>query len=156
MPPLARSIGGRFAVDDAAETPNTQIAWLDYQPAPMIVEVRNLRAAGAAANTIGNFRGRTRGIVIDCEGGYFAGESSGGALYDRDGRKIRDIAGDGAAGRLEVTHLANFAAAIRSRKSGELACEAIEGHRSAACCHLANVSHRLGKQSGADAIRERI
>ena len=42
---------------------------------------------------MGRFRGQNRGVVIDCEGGYFAGDASGGALFDRQGKKIKDIAG---------------------------------------------------------------
>jgi predicted dehydrogenase len=152
-PPRAMSIGGRFAVNDAAETPNTQIALLDYQPAPLICEVRNVRQ-GTNASSIGAFRHRTRGVVIDCEGGYFAGDASGGALFDSKGGKIKEFAGGG--GRLEVSHLANFFAAVRSRKSAELACEAWEGHGSAAACHLANISHRIGRETPPDAIRERL
>jgi hypothetical protein len=45
---------------------------------------------------------------------------------------------------------------VRSRKSNELACEAWEGHCSAAACHLANISHRIGQQAAPDVIRERI
>jgi predicted dehydrogenase len=153
-PPRAMSIGGRYAVDDAAETPNTQIALFDYQPAPMICEVRNVRST-AGGPTIGAFRNRTRGIVIDCENGYFAGDSAGGAYFDRQDRKIKDLENDRSSGRLEVSHLANFVAAMRSRRSSDLACEASEGHGSAACAHLANVSHRLGKQEKPGAILER-
>ena len=94
--------------------------------------------------------------MIDCDGGYFAGESTGGALFDRQDKKIKDIENDRSSGRLEVTHLSNFVAAIRSRRSADLACEAAEGHYSAAACHMANVSYRLGKQADPDAIRERI
>jgi hypothetical protein len=47
-------------------------------------------------------------------------------------------------------------AAVRSRKAGDLAAEALEGHLSAACCHMPNISHRLGKQSQPEAIREGI
>jgi predicted dehydrogenase len=154
-PPRAMSLGGRFGVNDGAETPNTQIALLDYQPAPLICEVRNVRSA-ARGTGIGTYRNRARGILIDCEGGYFAGDASGGAFFDRQDRKIRDIASDRPSGRLEVAHLANFVAAVRSRRAGDLACEAAEGHYSAAGCHMANVSYRLGKQSAPDAIRERI
>jgi predicted dehydrogenase len=154
-PPRAMSIGGRFAVNDAAETPNTQIALLDYQPAPLICEIRNVRST-TGGPSIGTFRNRTRGIVIDCEGGYFAGDSTGGAFFDRQNKKIKDIENDRSSGRLEVAHLSNFVAAIRSRRSADLACEAAEGHYSAAACHMANVSYRLGKQAKPDAIRERI
>jgi predicted dehydrogenase len=154
VPRRAMSIGGRFAVNDGAETPNTHIALLDYPVAPMICEVRNVRST-TGGPTIGTFRNRTRGIIIDCENGYFAGDSSGGALFDRQHKKIRDIENDRSANRLEVAHLANFVSAMRSRRPGDLACEAAEGHASAACAHLANISHRLGKQMGPDAVRDR-
>jgi len=42
--PRALSIGGRFAFEDRGETPNTQIALFDYQPAPLICEIRNVKA----------------------------------------------------------------------------------------------------------------
>jgi hypothetical protein len=149
------SIGGRFAFDDCGETANTHIALLDYQPAPLICEVRNV-STGKGPSPMGKFRGQSRGLVIDCAGGYFAGDASGGALYDQEGKKIRDLPDDGSSKRLETAHLANFVAAVRSRKTGELAAEAAHGHWSAACCHLPNISHRLGKQARPEAIKERI
>ena len=154
-PPGAFSIGGRFAFNDCGETANTHIALLDYQPAPIICEIRNVTAS-KSADAIGKFRNRKGGIVIDCEGGYFAGEASGGALFDKEGKKIKDFPDDGSSKRLETAHLSNFIAAIRSRKSGDLAAEALEGHRSTACCHLANISYRLGKQARPEAIQEAI
>jgi predicted dehydrogenase len=155
IPPRAVSIGGRFAFDDCGQTANTQIALLDYQPAPIICEVRNVKE-GRSAGGIGKFRGLEQGIVIDCEGGYFAGDAKGGGIFDKSGRKIKDIANDGSADRLEETHLSNFLEAVRSRKSGGLNAEAQIGHRSAACCHLANTSHRLGKETKPRAIQEEI
>ena len=83
--------------------------------------------------------------MIDCEGGYFAGDASGGAFFDKQGKKIKDIPDDGSSKALETAHLSNFVAAVRSRKASDLAAEALQGHLSAACCHMANVSHRLGK-----------
>lgn len=154
-PPRALSIGGRFAFGDGGETANTQIAMFDYRPAPLICEVRNVRA-GTNANAMGKFRNQNRGLVIDCEGGHFAGDASGGAFFDKQDKKIKDIANDRESNGLEVSHLSNFLAAVRSRKSGDLVAEALEGHRSAACCHLANISHRLGKKSAPEAIHEAI
>jgi hypothetical protein len=52
--------------------------------------------------------------------------------------------------------MSNFVAAVRSRKSGDLAAEALQGHHSTACCHMANISHRLGKQARPEVIRETI
>ena len=155
LPSRAMSMGGRFGFKDCGETANTHIALLDYQPAPLLCEIRNVRTA-TGADAIGKFRNQNRGLMIDCEGGYFAGDASGGALFDYQGKKIKDIPDDGGSKRLETDHLANFLAAVRSRKADDLAAEAAQGHVSAGCCHLANISYRLGKQSTPDAIRETI
>ena len=154
-PPRTMSIGGRLGFNDCGETANTQIALLDYQPAPLICEVRNVRA-GASAEAIGTFRSQNRGLLIDCEGGYFAGDATGAGLFDKTGKKIRNIVDDGGSKRLETSHLANFVAAVRSRNSGDLVAESLEGHLSAACCHLANTSYRLGKEASPEMIRETI
>ena len=55
-----------------------------------------------------------------------------------------------------MAHLSAFLAAVRSRKASDLAAEALAGHRSTACCHMANVSHRLGKHAAPEAIRAAI
>ncbi len=154
LPTRGMSIGGRFAVDDAAETANTQVALLAFEPAPLICEIRNVRKAGPEA--IGKVRNRNRGVIIDCENGYFAGDATGGAFYDRQDKQIKAVKPDGTGGRLEVAHLSNFLAAVRSRKSADLNCEAWEGHCSAAAAHLANISHRIGRTAAPEAIRERI
>src|SRR5213593_2627198 len=65
-PPRALSIGGRFAFNDCGETANTQIAVLDYQPAPLICEIRNVRAS-KSPDALGKFRNQNRGLIIDCE-----------------------------------------------------------------------------------------
>jgi predicted dehydrogenase len=154
-PPRAMSIGGRFGLHDCAETANTHIALFDFQPAPLICEVRNVSASKGAAS-MGKFRGQNKGVVIDCEGGYFAGDASGGAFFDRKGKKIQDLGQGDSPKALELAHLSAFLSGVRSRKASDLAAEAIEGHRSTACCHVANVSHRLGKQSSPEAIRAAI
>jgi len=153
-PPRAMSIGGRFAFDDCGQTANTQIALLDYRPAPMICEIRNVSISGKDA--IGKFRNRTGGLVIDCEGGYFAGDASGGAVFDKAGKRVKEVPDDGSSKKLEVLHLSNFIAAVRSRKAADLAADGVVGHVSAACCHMPNVSHRLGTQSSPGAIAERV
>lgn len=154
-PPRAMSIGGRFGFHDCGETANTQVALLDYRPAPIICEIRNVSAA-KGADSLGNFRGRSKGVVIDCEAGYFAGDASGGAFFDRQGKKIQDIADGDSSKALETAHLSSFVTAVRSRQTSDLAAEALQGHVSTACCHMANTSHRLGKQEPPEAIRSTI
>jgi len=153
--PRVMSIGGRFGFDDDGETPNTQVAILDYQPAPLICEVRNFRA-GKGLDSLGKFRGIARGIVIVCEGGYLVGDASGAAAFDNEDQKIQEFQDDRKSQEMEISHLANFVAAAGSRNVDDLAAEAVEGHVSAACCHMANVSHRLGRESPPDAILETV
>jgi len=148
------SIGNRFAFNDAAETPNVHIAFLDYQPVPIICEIRNVQAT--KASPMGKCRNAERGIVIVCEGGHFSGDYTGGTVFDNKGAKVKEFKDGRSTRELEVAHIANFIAAIRSRKTGSLNAESQVGHVSAACCHMANVSHRLGKQTSPDGIRETI
>jgi len=144
--PRALSIGGRFAFNDDGETANTQVAVFDYQPAPLICEIRNLRAS------LGKFRNSGSGIVIECEGGYLAGDTSGVTLFDNKGRKIKEIRDSHKPQEVETAHMANFAAAARSRNIGDLHAEALQGHVSSALSHMANVSYRLGKRTDPEAI----
>jgi len=148
--PRVMSIGGRFGYDDDGETPNTQIAILDYEPAPIIFEVRGL-AQKKDDSVMDNYRGVRIGVVIECEGGYFAGGGGGGWVYDNDGNKIKQFKGDGGNG-----HQANFIKAVRSRKASDLNADILEGHISATLCHMGNISHRIGQLSLPDEIREAI
>lgn len=42
LAPAVMALGGRLYWDDAGQTPNTVVAYFDYQPAPLIAEVHNL------------------------------------------------------------------------------------------------------------------
>ena len=135
LPSGVMSIGGRFGYIDDGETPNTQIVFLDYKPAPIIFEVRGLaRAKGDGA--MDDYRGIRAGTIVHCEHGYFAG----GWAYDNDGKKIKQFKRTGGGG-----HHANFIKAVRSRKISDLNADVLEGHLSSALCHMGNISHRLGR-----------
>lgn len=43
---------------------------------------------------------------------------------------------------------------MRSRKAGDLNAEILEGHLSAALCHMANISHRLGAETEPNVIAD--
>jgi predicted dehydrogenase len=133
------SYGGRFLFDDNAETPNTQIAVFDYPEHPVIVEVRNL-AQDREAKHMDHYRGVREANVIQCENGYFGGGRGGGWVYDNQGKRLRQFPGDGGA-----NHAPNFIEAVRTRRKQDLNAEVLEGHISAALCHMANISYRLGR-----------
>jgi predicted dehydrogenase len=142
------SYGGRFSVDDNAQTPNTQIAIFDYPDFPVIIEIRNLFHSKEAKH-MDHFRGvRDGGNVIHCEEGYFAGGRGGGWVYDLAGKRVKQFPGDGGE-----EHPANFVACMRSRKHGDLHAEIEQGHISAALCHMANASYRLSRPASLSQCR---
>jgi predicted dehydrogenase len=150
LPPRAMCLGGRFAVDDAGQTPNTQLTVLDYESAPIIIENRNLPSE-AGANAMDQLLGVREGIILRCENGYFAGLRGGGWAYDNDGQKLQQFKGDGGG-----QHQANFIEAIRDENPGLLNAPIAEGHISSACCHLGNLSYRLGEESDPERLAQAV
>jgi predicted dehydrogenase len=167
LPRHTLSIGGRLGYEDDGETPNTQVVIHDYATAPLIFEVRGLparsgtasvaaagmnsaEAAGAAANTMDEYRGVRIGNVIDCEGGSIVTDGYFGAkALDREGKLIREFKG---GDRL----MANFIDVVRSRKTADLFSPIEIGHVSSALCHVGNISHRLGRAAAPGEFAEAI
>jgi predicted dehydrogenase len=147
FPQRVMSFGGRFVFSDGAETPNTQMAIFDYGETPVLVETRNLFHSKTERYMDNLRRVRDGGNILQYEGGYFAGGRGGGWVYDNDGKRVRQFPGDGGE-----THPANFIQAVRSRKPSDLRAEVEEGHISAALCHAANISYRLGKAATLDEL----
>jgi len=135
------SFGGRFGYDDDATTPNTLVAVYDYQPAPLIFEVRGLpRKKGEGVMDVFKPGDVRIGVVIYCEGGFYAAGENGGWIYDNDGKRIEQVTTKG-----QPEHQANFIKAVRSRKPEDQKAPAIEAHYSASLCHLGNIPYRVGK-----------
>lgn len=153
LPRHAFSIGGRFGVgetDDVGETANTQIAYFDYKPAPIIFEVRGLPMK-KGVRAMDHYHGTRVGNCVQCEGGYFPCDDGGGWVYDNDGKKIKQFSGRGGAG-----HHENFIKAVRSHKVSDLNADIEVGHLSASLSHMANTSHRLAKKATPDEIKTTI
>jgi predicted dehydrogenase len=138
LPPRVLCAGGRFGVDDAGQTPNTQLTVLAYEPAPIYIENRNL-PMGKGLKEMNQLAGIREGLILRCENGYFSGFRGGGWAYDNDHKKIRQFKGDAGA-----AHAANFVQAVRDRKAERLNAPIRQGHISSAVCHLGNLSYRLG------------
>ena len=150
LPRRALCLGGRFAVDDAGQTPNTQLCLFDYPGFPMLVENRNLPTK-SGVKAMDQFRGIREGFALDCEGGSFVGLKGGGWIYDKAGQRLRQFPGDGGG-----KHMANFLAAVCSRRTEELNAPATEGHVSSTLCHLGNISWRLGRPAPLAACRDAL
>jgi hypothetical protein len=147
LAPRVMSFGGKFLWDDDRQTPNTQVVFLDYKPAPIIFEMRNLPRKKGDPAMDPTYRGIRTYMVIECEHGYFAG----GWAYDNSGKKVRQFKVSGGGG-----HHANFIKAVRSRKVSDLNADILEGHLSTALCHMGNISYRLGHTASRNEIVEPI
>jgi len=148
--PRVFAIGGRLGYEDDGTTPNTMIAWHDYQPVPIIFEVRGLPTA-VDSDRMDQYRGFT-GIsaAFECEGGCMVFPNYSSAIVcDNGGKQIKKFSG-------ADDHFANFIDAVRSRKQSDLNADILEGHLSAAICHTANISYQLGKIKSPDEIRDAV
>jgi predicted dehydrogenase len=157
LPRHVMSLGGRFGYEDDGQTPNTQIIFLDYDPAPILFEVRGLpknkekRGTTWRASDMDEYDGIQIGTIIRCENGYVANRSGGGtAAHDNEGKLIQKF--EPARPDLRT----NFLDAIRSRRAGDLLAPVLQGHLSAALVHMGNISYRLAKETPGAQIRDAI
>ncbi len=155
LPKRVMSIGGRRGYDDDGETPNTLITLFDYEPAPIIFEVRGLPKDASyldqtwtknSGQTMDHYRGMRIGTIVVCENGYIQDN----AAYDNNGKKIK------AFTRQRVSTKQNFIDAMRSGKKDHLFTDALQGHLSCGLVHLANISYRVGKQTPSGEIRDAV
>jgi len=153
LAPRVMSFGGRFRVNDAGETANTQIVFFDYKPAPLIFEVRGLpRNKGSKSMDGWRRTGTNIGVIVQCENGYWTAGDGGGWVWDNnDKRTDKQISGGGGG-----SHHQNFIDAVRSHKVSDLNADIEKGHFSSALCHMGNISYRLGRKMSISEARNSI
>lgn len=131
------SFGGRFGEMDAGETPNTQITLQTFGDVCVIQEIRGLPTEP--------YRGEcVNGVYFEGSEGIIAATEEHVQVFDLQGKAIHEFA---VGENKKEAHFDNFLRAVQSRKSEELNCGLEEGHYSAALCHLANASQRVGKKA---------
>jgi predicted dehydrogenase len=135
LPQSVISLGGRFGYRDQGETPNTQLAFMDFGQTKLIFEVRGLKTAALKGQKIGN--------ILHFEEGTVAGSE----FYPKGSDKAQPLPRiEDQPRRPGGNIFANFIAAVRSRKRTDLDADILEGHYSSALGHLANISYRLGEE----------
>jgi predicted dehydrogenase len=139
MPNSVVTVGGRFGYVDDGETPNTELSLFDYGDAKMVFEVRGLKTEKYKGADVGVIWLGTDGMVV-CPNYY-----SSGIVYDKAGKEVTRFTGGN-----DQNHFDNFARAVRSGNPKDLNCDIAEGHLSAALCHLANISYKLGAETPFD------
>jgi predicted dehydrogenase len=138
LPNSVVSAGGRFGYVDDGQTANTQLCLFDYGDAKLIFEVRGLKTDRYKGAGVGN-------IYVGSEGMVVCPDYQSGIVYDKAGKEVTRFRGGS-----DQNHYDNFAKAVRSRKVEDLNCDIAQGHLSAALCHLANISYRLGAETTFD------
>ena len=131
------SYGGRLGAgwdEDAGDTANSQVVIHEFGDKTLVFEVRNMKTP--------KFMDAHVGVVFHGSDGYVVLQSyTTGVALDKDMKVVKTFnAGDDPA------HYVNFLNAVKSRKREDLHADVLEGHLSAALCHMGNISWMLGKK----------
>ena len=169
-PAAVSASGGRFALQDNGETPDTQDALFEYPGFTVLCSIREAslgRGQGEGLEFFG-----TRGSMTLSRSGYhvfadkkappenqipaFRGHPAGGPERRPGGGS--DFWTEARAGRasnsLLDSHVRNFLDCVKSR---ERPVADVEGaHRTVTACHLANISLRVGRKVRWDSEKEEI
>lgn len=139
LPRSVTSLGGRFGYEDQGETPNTQMAVLDYgDGVKLVFEVRGLNTDDYYGAKVGN--------TLHFEDGTVITEAS--QLYRKGSKtpeKLPELQGEVQKART-ADNFRNFIDCVKARNPAGLYGDILEGHLSSALVHLANISYRLGEQ----------
>jgi predicted dehydrogenase len=138
LPSRVWSLGGRFAEGDQGQTPNMQMAVMEFGDVHLVFEVRGLVDKPKVKDFPFKFKVRNEYYTTE-------GRISNGQFYPNKGGEPERLA------RFDVKvapggAFGSFINAVRSRKAEDLNATAEHGHYSSALCHLANISYRLGEK----------
>jgi predicted dehydrogenase len=169
--PLAvTSTGGRFALQDNGETPDTQDALFEYPGFTALYSIREA-SAGRRSGFGLEFFG-TKGSMTVSRAGYevipdlkidpdnaipvFEGQPVGGPRHStvKPEPWIAPRKEAGSSPEQFALHARNFLDCIKSRRQPISDVE--QGHQTAVACHLANISLRLGRKIRWNADQEEI
>ena len=147
------AMGGHFMFDDDQETPNTQISAFHYpdEKKMLVFEVRHWMTNPEDVGTLNKSDSNSIGVIFYGSDGYMVIPSY--TAYKVFLGKKREPGPEKNKGG---DHYLNFISAMRSRKTEDLHAPAVEGHQSAALCHLANIAYRTRKALEFDPKAERF
>ncbi len=145
LPKSVISMGGRWVnsteghppFTDQAQTPNCQLTVMDFGGPLLVFEVIGLVDRAG-------LDGKKYPTNVGNEFYLEEGAIKGGKFYPKDSDTAEDLAVPDI--EMDTDHFGNFIRAMRSRKVEDLNADIAEGHLSSACCHLGNISYRLGQQ----------
>ena len=142
LPKRVVSLGGRLGYVDNGDVANCQVTIFQWDDALLISDVRGLPFKTPVTYGLKGPQPFTNACNVwyGTEGFAVAPNYMSGAAFDYDGKQL------GAwSGGSYLDHFANFVAAVRSRRHGDLHLDIEDGHLSSALAHLGNVSWALGE-----------
>ena len=170
-PSAVSSSGGRFAIQDIGETPDTQDAMFEYPGFTTSYSFREAsagRRAGAGLEFFG-----TKGSMTISRAGFevfpdmksnpanaipvFQGQPAGGpqrAANVKPEPWVEAMKEPGSSEQQFDLHVRNFLDCVKSRQRPIADVEG--GHQTTTACHLANLSMRLGRKLKWDPVKEEI
>jgi myo-inositol 2-dehydrogenase / D-chiro-inositol 1-dehydrogenase len=141
--------GGRYALTDGGETPDTQEVTYQFNKAVVTWTTSEI---GEGDPLTLNIYG-TKGMMALTRGGFKIKPETKTKEGSKEKIPLMDAV-DVKGGDLNVAHVRNFLDCIKSRAKPNADVE--EGHRTALMCHLGNISTRLGRTLRWDAATEQI
>jgi predicted dehydrogenase len=153
-PKRIQSMGGYDVFDCDQETPNTQMSMMEYADGSRVqMEVRGLYTNAEDGIRMGL-------LFYGSEGWMHLGGSEWKTYFGRKNEpgEQRSDKGDEHTTDMKLTedgaHFWNFIEAVRANKRELQTADILEGHLSAAMCHLSNIAYRTGRQVVFDSSNE--
>jgi len=145
-PKAVSAAGGKFVIDDIAETPDTQCVLFEFGDFVMTWEHQMAGCHGV--------RRREHGVEFVGANGSLVLDSSGWEVIPVKGKGLEPQKGPSTERESRWNHIRNFLDCMRSRNRPVTDIEI--GHYASATPHLGNISLRTGRKVRWDAEQERI
>ncbi len=171
-PTQVSSLGGRYALEDDGETPDTQDTTWVFPGFTLTFGIREANAMRSDTSARGQQYHGTKGTLV-LGGSYdvqpetvsdpanaiprFSGHPAGGPVYtDRKPSPATEAMKGSAPGGEDTLAMnkRDWLESMRTRKRPF--CDVEDGHRVAIVCHLANMSLRLGRTIRWDPEKEQV
>jgi predicted dehydrogenase len=134
FPKSASGLGGIFVVHDAKEWPDTETVIFEYPEQTLVWEQRIWSRFGVGGGIGG-------GVEISGEKGAMTISRGGWTFYPID-KEQEEQKHEGS--ELDIAHVTNFAKAVRGEEKANAT--AMDGHKAATICHLANITATLNRR----------
>jgi predicted dehydrogenase len=151
LPSKVTAVGGKYYFDDDQQFPDTATCVFEYPGSGQVGQRRQL---------VFEMRLWSRNYPQNCDGGVEFYGTKGKMFFSKRGKLIvvddknRTVRDERPSAEPPMAHLDDFLDAIRNNRRPNA--DILEGHRTVAAIHLANISLRVGRSLDFDPQTEQI